>query len=177
MKIDLAKYQNGHSTGDKVRRLLWGMVWACLARTTPRWCLNGWRCFLLRMFGAKIGKGCRIQGGAEIWQPWKLTLGNNCWIDGGAKIYSVDSIAIGNNCVISAEAFICTASHDIRSPSFDLITKPITLGESCWIASRAIVLPGVNIGEGAVVAAGAVVVKDVPPSTVVGGNPARELKC
>ena len=176
MKVELAKYQNRHSGGSKVRRLLWEIVWACFGKTTPRWCLNGWRCFLLRAFGAKIGKGCRVQGGAEIWQPWNLTLGDHCWVDGGAKLYTVDKITFGSNCVVSAGAFVCTAQHDVTSSIFELKTAPIVVGDCAWIASNSIVLPGVSLGEGAVIAAGAVVMKDVPAWMIVGGNPAKELK-
>lgn len=81
MKIDLSKYQNRNP--NKLKRLIWEIVWAVMFRPTPRWCLNGWRCFLLRAFGAKIAAGVRIQGGAEVWQPWKLTIGENSWIDAG----------------------------------------------------------------------------------------------
>lgn len=116
-----------------------------------------------------------MQGGAEIWQPWKLTLGDNCWIDGGAKIYSVDAITLGSNCVVSAGAFLCTASHDVTSPVFELCTAPIVLEDGVWVASNSIVLPGVSVGEGAVVAAGAVVTKDVQDWTIVGGNPAKVI--
>ena len=157
-------------------RLLWNVTWACLAKPTPRWAFNSWRCFLLRVFGAKIGKGCKIQGGVEIWYPPNLELGDSCWLDSRTKIYTVDKIMIGDNCVVSAGAFLCTASHDINSKTFDLVTKPIAIKSGSWIASNAIVLPGVTIGEDAVVAAGAVVVKDVNPRTVVGGNPAKCIK-
>ena len=69
-----------------------------------------------------------------------------------------------------------TGSHSLTSPTFDLITKPITIKDNVWVATGAIVLPGVTIGEGAVVAAGSVVTKDVEPWTVVGGNPAKFIK-
>lgn len=174
MKVDLSKYQNRNT--KKFKRLCWEIVYATLFRPTPRWCLNGWRVRLLKLFGAKIAAGVRIQGGAEVWQPWKLTIGENSWIDGGVKLYSVDEIVIGANAVVSEGAFICTASHDVRSETFELVTKPIKIGDMAWVAGRAIVLPGVTIGEGAVVAAGSVVTKDVEPWTVVGGNPARTLK-
>lgn len=82
---------------------------------------------------------------------------------------------IGANAVISEGAFICTASHDIRSEAFELVTKPVEIGDSAWIAARAIVLPGRKVGEGAVVAAGAVVARDVEPDNVVAGNPARVI--
>lgn len=176
MKLDLKNYKNRHSLKSKIGRVVWNVVWALFFRTTPRWCLNGWRRFLLRLFGAKVGKGVRIQGGVKIWHPWKLIIGENSWIDGGVSLYSVDVISIGDNAVISNGAFICTASHDISSKTFELVTKPIIIEGSAWICSKTMLMPGVKVGEGAVVATGAVVVKDVEPWIVVGGNPARFIK-
>lgn len=173
MSVDLSKYSNNNP--NKLKRLFWEIVWAVFFRPTPRWCLNGWRCFLLWAFGARIGKGVRIQGGAKVWQPWRLAIGDNSWIDGGVSLYCVDDILIGANAVISEGAFICTASHDIESETFNLVTRPVEIGDSAWVCSRATVLPDVKIGEGAVVAAGSVVTKDVSPWTVVAGNPAKEV--
>lgn len=180
MGMDLSKYSNKNP--NKLTRLLWEVVWLLLFRPTPRWCLNCWRRFLLRLFGARIGRGVRIQGSARVWQPWRLSIGDYSWIDGRVSLYSADSITIGANAVISEGAFVCTASHDVGSATFDLVTKPIAIGDCAWIAARSIVLPGVTVGEGAVIAAGAVVTKDVPAWSIVAGNPAkfikrRELKC
>ena len=175
-KVNLAKYKNRHSFQNKKARAVWEVVWMLLFRPTPRWCLNGWRRFLLWAFGAIVGKGVRIQGGAKIWQPWRIRIGDNSWIDSSVSLYSVDDIKIGSNVVISEGAFICTASHDIGSDTFELVTKPIEIGDSAWVCSRAIILPGVKIGEGAVIAAGAVVSRDVAPWTVVAGNPAKFIK-
>lgn len=105
-----------------------------------------------------------------------FSIGDSSWIDECVSVYSVDRISIGTNAVVSEGAFICTATHDITSETFNLVTKPITIGDGAWVASRAIVLPGVSIGEGAVVAAGAVVTRDVEPWTIVAGNPARVVK-
>ncbi len=118
----------------------------------------------------------------KVWAPWNLELGSYVAIDDAVNLYSADKIKIGTKVAISREAFICTASHDITKPNRPLVTAPITICDGVWIGARAIVLPRVTIGEGAVVAAGAVVTKDVEPWTVVGGNPAkvikkRELKC
>lgn len=176
MKVDLSRYTNRHSKGGKFKRLLWDIVWFFFGRPTPRWCLNGWRCFLLRLFGAKIGKGVRVQGSVKVWQPWKLKIGAGSWIDGGVSLYSVDEITIGSNAVVSEGAFICTATHDISSEVFELVTKPIGIADSAWICARAVVMPGVSIAEGAVVAAGAIATKNVSPWTVVAGNPAKEVK-
>ena len=174
MTIDLSRYSNKNP--NKLKRFAWEVVWAVLFRTTPRWCLNGWRRLLLWAFGALVGKGVRIQGGAKVWQPWRFKIGDNSWIDSGVLLYSVDDIKIGSNVVVSEGAFICTASHDIASEAFELVTKPVEIGDAAWVGARAIVLPGAKIGEGAVVAAGAVVTKDVEPWTVVAGNPAKFVK-
>ena len=174
MPIDLSRYSNENP--NKLKRLIWEVVWAVLFRPTPRWCLNGWRCFLLRAFGALIGKGVRIQGGAKVWQPWRLKIGDNSWIDGGVSLYCVDDIKIGSNAVISEGAFICTASHDISSETFNLVTSPIEIGDSAWVCSRATVLPGVKVGAGAIIAAGSIVAKDVERWSIVAGNPAKFIK-
>ena len=172
MKLCLSKYRNRHSMRSKIIRAVWVLVWNCLFRLTPRWLLGGYRRFGLRIFGAKIASGVKVNGNIDVWQPWRLEIGEDTWIDGGVKLYSVDDIEIGSNVVISEGAFLCTASHDISSPIFELKTAPIKIADSAWVCSRAMVLPGVVVGEGAVVAAGAVVVKDVPAWTIVAGNPA-----
>jgi len=174
MKIDLSQYENRH--GQKLKRLVWECVWTCLYHPTPRWCLNGWRRFLLKIFGAKIAVGVRIQGGAKCWQPWQLEVGENAWIDGGVNLYSVDRLTIGAHAVVSTGAFLCTASHDPSSPVFELKTAPIAIGDMVWVGANAFVMPGVTIGEGAVVGACSVVTKDVAPWTVVAGNPAKFVK-
>lgn len=171
--VDLSRNRDRHP--HLLKRLMWEILWPVLAGLTPRWILNGWRRVLLQAFGAVIGDGVMIQGSTKVWQPWRLRIGANCWIDGHVKLYSVDDIRIGANAVVSEGAYICTASHDITSPVFELKTAPIEIGDMAWVCSRAIVLPGVKIGEGAVVAAGAVVTKDVEPWTIVGGNPAKEI--
>lgn len=172
--IRLQDYRNRHSQGSKIKRALWNVVWFCFFRPTPRGNLfRRWRAFLLRCFGAKIGKGCYILPDCRIWQPWKLELGDYSWLGQHVDCYAVDTVRIGAQCVISQDAFLSTASHDISSPIFELTTKSIVIEDQVWVGARAIILPGVTLHEGCVVAAGAVVTKDVPAWTVVGGNPAR----
>ena len=173
-KVDLSRYVNRNA--GKVKRLAWDVIWRVFAATTPRWMLNGWRAALLRAFGARIGKGARVNGDARVWNPKNVTVGDRSWIGSGANLYSVAPITVGNDAVISEDAFVCTAEHDIASPAFELKTAPITIGDMAWIGARAIVLPGRKVGEGAVVAAGSVVTHDVEPWTVVAGNPARVIK-
>ena len=178
-ELDLKNYKNRHSLKSKIARLLWNVVWLVLFRPTPDRGFGifvSWRIFLLRLFGAKIGRHCAVRSSAKIWAPWNLELGDWVAISEDCDIYSVDKICISDRSTISKGGFLCCASHDISSSTMELTYAPITVGHDAWIAARAIVLPGVNVGEGAVVAAGAVVTKDVGPWMVVGGNPAKVIK-
>lgn len=183
MELDLQHYQNRHSLKSKLGRVVWNAVWLLLARWTPEHSelFNMWRVMLARLFGAKIGRGCAIKSSCEIWQPWNLAMGDRVALSEHVICYTVDKISIGNQTTISREVFLCCASHDVTSPIMELTYAPITIGSNAWIAGRVIILPGRKVGDGAVVAAGAVVVADVEPWTIVGGNPAkfiakRELK-
>ena len=156
-------------------RALWAATWTLVCRLTPR-PLHAWRRFWLRLFGAKIGRGTSIYPSARIWAPWNLEMGDRSGIADGAEIYNVDKIVLEDDAIVSQFAFLCTASHDITDPARRLITAPIHVGRQAWICAAAYVGMGVTVGEGGVVAARAVAVKDVPAWTVVGGNPARLLK-
>ena len=177
--LDLKHYKNRHSTKSKVARAVWNVVWLFLFRPTPQRgfaLFARWRIFLLRLFGAKIAPCSGVMSSAQVWQPWKLKMGSYVAVSESVVVYNIDEITIGESATISRDVFLCGASHDITSPIMELVHAPITIGPQAWIGARAIVLPGVTVGEGAVVAAGAVVTKDVPPWTVVAGNPAREVK-
>ena len=160
----------------KYRRFLWLVVWFVLAKWTPYFVGRKWRTWLLTVFGLKHDGHVSFYPSVNIWAPWNVRCGSYVAIDDHVNLYSANKITIGTKVAISREAFICTASHDITKPNRPLIMAPITIGDGVWIGARAIILPGVTIGEGAIVAAGAVVTKDVEPWTVVGGNPAKEIK-
>lgn len=170
------KYNDALPMEVKYRRLIWLCVWHCAIRWMPYFILKKWRTFVLKSFGMESESPVNIYPSVRIWAPWNLELGSWVAIDEDVHLYSVDKITIGTKVAISREAFLCTASHDITKPNRPLVTKPITICDGAWIGARAIILPGVTIGEGAIVAAGAVVTKDVPAFTVVGGNPAKILK-
>jgi putative colanic acid biosynthesis acetyltransferase WcaF len=176
MNLDLARYQNRNSFSSKLARLAWNSSCLILFRPTPRFMLHGWRRFLLRLFGARIGKGVHVLPSARIWQPWKLKIGDYSCLSEDVDCYSVAEIIIENQVVVSQGAFLCCASHDITSPIMEFTYKPIVIKNQAWIAAKAFVGPGVTVGEGAVVGACAVVTKDVEPWTVVAGNPAKFVK-
>ena len=132
-----------------------------------------WRVSLLRAFGARIGKAVVIKPRVIVKFPWRLTVGDHSWIGEGAWIDNLAPVFIGSHACISQGAYLCTGSHDWRQPTFDLITKPINIGASAWVCAKAIVAPGVTIGEGAVVGLGAVATSDVPDWRILrtGGGP------
>jgi len=133
------------------------------------------RVFVLRRMGARIGKGTVLYGGFEIRSPRRLSLGANCCIGHRATLDARGGLTIGKNVNLSSEVMIWTAQHDYRDPHFKAEFRPVVLGDYAWLGPRCILLPGVTLGEGAVVAAGAVVTKDVEPYTLVGGVPAKKI--
>ncbi len=130
----------------------------------------------MRLFGAKIGAGSAVYPSCKIWAPWNLTMGDYTCLSFGVDCYCVDKVTIGSNVTVSQHSHLCTASHDFTRSAMPLITAPIKIEDQVWVCADVFVGMGVNIGEGAVVAARATVVKDVQPWTVVGGNPAKAIK-
>lgn len=167
--IELDKYREPKN--HRLRRLLWLLVNCTLFRVSPSLVRNG----LLRLFGAHIGKSL-VYRTVDIYDPANLSIGNMSCIGPHVEIYCKDKIVIGDNSVISQRAYVCTASHDVQSPVMALTTKPISIGNGVWVASRAVILPGADLGNGSVVGAGAVVAKRVDEWTVVAGNPATVVK-
>ena len=168
-------YQNLLSISNRVGRLLWTVCWALLFRPTPTF-LNGWRVFVLRCFGAVIGRRCAIDPSCRIWAPWNMEIGDDCQLDARVDCYTVGRITVEDRSIISQGAYLCSASHDFTNPAFPLTFAPIRIGSDVWVAARAFIRPGIVVGQGAVIGACAVVTKDVAPWTVVAGNPARLVK-
>lgn len=175
-KDSIGRYVDSLSWRNKLARATWIFFAAIFFRPFAGPLFRYYRSFVLRLWGAQVGRWCAVAAGAKIWAPWNLTLGDFVSVANGAELYDVAPIVVGNHITISQDAYICTASHDISSKLKPLVYHPIAIADFSWICARAIVLPGVTIGEGAVVAAGAVVTKDVEPWTVVGGNPAKFIK-
>ena len=155
------------------------LAWACVEATLFRYSFHTsdrHRARLLRLFGAKVGRGCIIRRTVGVYYPWNLEIGDRCVLGDRATIYNLAPIQLGDGAVVSQEAYLCAGTHDYTRRSFPLVVRPIHLGSQSWVCARAFVGPGTNVGEGAVVAASAVVVRDVPNWTIVGGNPARTIK-
>lgn len=129
----------------------------------------------LQLFGAKIGKRTFPCRRVEILLPMGLKLGNGVAVGWFAELDARGGITVGDNTNISSHVKLITGSHDIQDPDYTADFRPIKIGEHCWLGTGAMVLQGVTIGDGAVIAAGAVVTKDVEPYTIVGGVPAKKI--
>lgn len=177
MKIDLSKYnQSWYSRG---RSSLVVLMWWFIQGTIFRFSIHnmyGWRNFLLRLFGAQVGKSVQIRASAKFTYPWKVSIGDYSWIGDNVQFYSLDTISVGKNCIVSQESYLCTGSHNIKDPYFGLITRPIVIKDGAWVASDVFVYPGVTIHEMAVVAARSTVTKDIPVKEVYAGSPAKFIK-
>ena len=152
--------------------LLWWLVQAIAFPLTPHPC-SSWRCTLLRLFGAKIGKGVLIRPTARFTYPWKVSIGDYSWIGDDVVLYSLDEIHIGEHCVVSQKSYLCTGNHDIHDPAFGLKTAKITIGNGVWIATDSFIGPGVEIGANAVIGARSSVFSNIPHGQVCWGTPCR----
>ncbi len=132
---------------------------------------NNFRCWLLRLFGAKIGQGVVIRPTARFTFPWKVSIGDYSWIGDDVVFYSIDRIEIGSHVVISQKSYLCTASHDFCEPTFPTTTSPIKIGNGAWIATDCFVAPGVTIGANAVIGARSSVFRDIPQQQIAWGSP------
>lgn len=160
------------SRANRMARLLWSIIWIMLFRPTPR-PLHGWRCFLLRCFGATVGKNVRVYQSTRIWAPWNLTLADNSCLGDWVDCYNVAPISLEHGAIVSQYTFLCTASHDTRYRALPLIAAPITIKADAWVTADVFIAPGITIGCRAIVKARSVVMDDVAEDTVVGGHPAR----
>ncbi|WP_420238725.1 putative colanic acid biosynthesis acetyltransferase [Telmatobacter bradus] len=160
---------------DRLRRLVWNLCWLLFYRISPR-PLHAWRSFLLRLFGAKMGPNCHFYPGSKIWAPWNLVCADQVTAADGADIYNQAPVYLGSHAILSQQAYLCGATHDFDDPAFPLLAFRMTVGAYAWICARAMVAPGVNVGEGAVLGLGSVATRDLEPWTVYAGSPATVVK-
>lgn len=163
------------SMNNRIRRVVWNSVYTLLFRYSPR-PLHSWRSMLLRLFGAKVGNNVHVYPKVKIWAPWNLILNDECGVGNGAQIYNQGQITLGYRSIISQGVYLCAGTHDYTKRGHPLVTAPIVVGAHAWVAAEAFVHPGITIGEGAVVGARSVVVKDIPKWMVCAGNPCKPLK-
>ena len=174
---DLSLYKNPKNFRGKSKLYvqIWWLVQFTVFGLSPQF-LYGWRRFLLRLFGANIGKNVIIRPSVKIVYPWKLSIGDNSWIGDNAVLYSLGEIVIGKNAVVSQKSYLCTGSHDYNKIDFPINCKKITVEDECWLATDVYVGPGVTIGKATVVGARSSVFKDLPANKICVGSPVKILK-
>ena len=166
----------GHfSRAEKLKRLMWNIVQATVFRYSPRRA-DQWRAFLLRRFGAKIGRVELLRNTVRVEVPWNLDIGDDVQIGDAVYLYSLGPISIGDRTIVSQFTHICAGTHDFERLDFPLVRIPVSIGPDCWIATDSYIAPGVTINPGVVVGARANVVRDLPQWTVCVGSPAKPVK-
>lgn len=158
-----------------LRRLAWNVVQSTLfSLPLPRG--YAWRRFLLRLFGAKIGRACAFVRSVRIFHPWLLEVGEYSAFSTNVTLYNLGPLHVGRHTVLSQDVYVCGGTHDYTRPDLPLIRPKNMIGSGVWVAAGAFVGPGVSIGDNSVIAARAVVVADIPAGVVAGGNPAQVIK-
>lgn len=174
-EVDVSDCLSEHSFANKMARAMWGVVWLTLFRPSPKFC-HGWRRFLLRLFGAHIGRMSYVYPSCRIWAPWNLEMGDHSCLSHYVDCYCVARVQLGAHATVSQYSYLCTASHDERDPGMKLITAPIIIADQAWICADVFVGPGVTVSEGAVVGARSSVFRSLPPWQVCYGSPARPVR-
>lgn len=176
MPIDVEQHlrNENYPLSTQIKRVGWGAA-NILFHASPN-LSPAWRNFLLRCFGAKIGRGVRIHPSVRVMFPWNLQVGDHVVIGCDTKLYALATITIESHVLISQGVHLCAGSHDYRQRNYPIAHAPIRISTGTWIAADAFVGPGVVIGSGVVVGARAVVMNDVEPASVVVGNPAKVVK-
>lgn len=154
---------------------LWWIVQGTFFRLSPQF-MYGFRRFLLRLFGAKIGKNVIVRPTVKTTYPWKVSIGDYSWIGDDVVLYSLGEIEIGANVVISQKSYLCTGSHDYLKPDFPIFAKKIVIEEECWLATDVFVAPGITIEKGTVIGSRSSVYKNMPPNKICTGNPAKIIR-
>lgn len=163
-------YLWSHRCHEPLLTPAWVKRWGKRVVTAPTLWRFVRRAQMLRRHGANLGDCCTY-GAIDTEPSVKLSVGSHVAI-GNVKFRGQGAVRIGHRVVLNDDVRIYTSSHAIRDPKWPTTTADVTIGDYAWIASGAMVLPGVTIGRGAVVGAGAVVARDVPPYAVASGNPA-----
>ncbi len=160
---------------NRLMRITWDFTWQIFFRLTPK-PFHGWRVFVLRCFGAKMGQHCHVYPKVKIWAPWNLEMHDYTCLADNVICYTQARIILEERAIVSQGAHLCTGSHDYNDPNFSLFARPIIIGKDAWVCADAFIGPGVTLGEGAVLGARAVAFKNLQAWHVYSGNPARSIK-
>jgi putative colanic acid biosynthesis acetyltransferase WcaF len=160
---------------SKVTVQLWWIIESTLFSWSPQ-VLYGWRRFLLRFFGAKIGKNVLIRSSVKITYPWNLEIGDNSWIGDDCVLYNLGKIKIGKHVALAHKVYVNTGGHDYKRVTFDIFSKPVSIEDECWITNDVYIAPGITVGRGTIIGARSTVLKSMPSGKICVGTPAIPIK-
>lgn len=137
--------------------------------------LHSVRNLIWQMSGVKLGRKSTLHTGVRMFDPRRVVVGEGTIVGYGTFLDGRDQLTIGSHTDIASEVMVYNQEHDVHSADFHAISAPVTIGNYVFVGPRAIILPGVTVRDRAVIAAGAVVTKDVPEGAIVGGVPAKVI--
>jgi putative colanic acid biosynthesis acetyltransferase WcaF len=174
--VDLSKFDNSwYRPGGKTRRLLWYVCNAVFVNSSVPY-PSSFKSALLRLFGAKVGRGVVIKPNVNIKFPWFLELGDHVWLGEGAWIDNLTHVRVGSHVCLSQGAYVLTGNHDYKRVAFDLLVSPVVIEDGVWVGAKAVVCPGTTLRTHAVVTAGSVISRDVKAWTIYSGNLATPVR-
>ncbi|MDQ3049607.1 MAG: WcaF family extracellular polysaccharide biosynthesis acetyltransferase [Bacteroidota bacterium] len=175
-KTNLSAFNNAwYQPGSVLKIGLW-QIFSAIFLINHLSVISSVKVAVLRMFGAKIGKGVVIKQGVRIKYPWLLEIGNNVWIGECCWIENHAKVVIGDNVCISQGAMLLCGNHDFKKSTFDLIIGTIVLEEGVWIGARALVCPGVICKSHSVLSVDSTASATLEPYTIYRGNPALKIR-
>ena len=175
-QVQLNKFDNSwYNPENKIKILLWYITNHLIFNVFIPF-PSSLKSFILRLFGAKIGKKVVIKPQVNIKYPWFLSIDDNTWIGENVWIDNLAQVTIGKNCCLSQGAMLLCGNHDFKKESFDLIVKEIVLEDGVWIGAKTVVCPGVKCYSHALLTVGSIATKDLKPYTINKGNPALPIK-
>jgi putative colanic acid biosynthesis acetyltransferase WcaF len=173
-RAQASRFASSWSVRARAGMLLFTVAWLLLCRWTPK-SAKRWRNLILRAFGARVSGRPFVHPSAIIKIPWQLELEDRCCIGPRTEIYNLGRCIVRRRATVAQHVYLCGGTHDLSIADLPLMVGVIEIGAECFVGAKSLLLPGVRLGEGAVVGAGAVVTKDVDPWTIVAGNPARNI--
>lgn len=154
---------------------VWEVVWTLFVRWLPK-PFYRWHVLLLKLFGCKIQGHVFIAPSCRIYAPWLLKIGNKSCLGPRSEVYNLGSVNIGERTTLAQYVYICNGTHDLSDPILPLLVGDIEIGNDVFVGAKAIILPGLKLGDGSVVGAGSVLTKNTEEFNIYAGNPAIYIK-
>lgn len=154
---------------------MWEVVWTLFVRWLPKITYR-WHLLLLKLFGCKVIGIPYVAPSCRIYAPWLLTLNDRCALGSRSEIYNLGPVTIGQKTTIAQYAYLCNGTHDFSEKKMPLMVGNMKIGDEVFIGAKAIILPGLNIGNRCIVGAGSVLTKSIDNDEIWAGNPAKFIK-